>query len=190
MSARQPPNLKSSTSTERKTSTSTYAGPSRPRVPSASIPENERRSSTTTHTKRQSAANTASERRTDRTQVLSRETVTARTRSPLKHTTESRVNARRTRDTERLTKPAERASASSAGTKRGNDETKGMLWCCNLALCNYGAISNCNLRSAMGPPSFSYTSHNSTSCVADICTSSGIISSPVAPASTAEPAVS
>lgn len=124
MSARQPPNLKSSTSTERKTSTPTYAGSSRPRVPSASIPENERRSSTTTHTKRQSAANTASERRTDRTQVLSRETVTARTRSPLKHTTESRVNARRTRDTERLTKPAERASTSSAGAKRGNDETK------------------------------------------------------------------
>ncbi|OCK95500.1 uncharacterized protein K441DRAFT_555104 [Cenococcum geophilum 1.58] len=116
--------MKSSTSTERKTSTSTYAGSSRPRVPSASIPENERRNSTTTHTRRQSAANTASERRTDRTQVLSRETVTARTRSPLKHTTESRVNARRTRDTERLTKPTERASTSSAGTKRGNDETK------------------------------------------------------------------
>lgn len=123
MSARQPHNLKSSTSTERKTSTSTYVGSSRPRVPSASIPENERRNSTTTHTRRQSAVNTASERRTDRIQVLSRETVTARTRSPLKHTTESRVNAR-TRDTERLTKPAERASASSVGAKRGNDETK------------------------------------------------------------------
>ena len=189
MSARQPHNLKSSTSTERKTSTSTYVGSSRPRVPSASIPENERRNSTTTHTRRQSAVNTASERRTDRIQVLSRETVTARTRSPLKHTTESRVNAR-TRDTERLTKPAERASASSVGAKRGNDETKGMLWCRNSALCNYGTISNRNLRSTMGPPSFSYTSHNSTSCIADICTPSGIIGSPAAPAPTAEPAVS
>ncbi|OCL07409.1 hypothetical protein AOQ84DRAFT_389532, partial [Glonium stellatum] len=124
MSARHPHNLKSTTANDRKTSTSTYTASSRPRVPSASIPENERRNTTATHARKPSTTNTASERRTERTQVLSRETVTVRTRSPLKHTTESRVNARRTRDTERPAKSTERASASSIGTKKSSDETK------------------------------------------------------------------
>ncbi|OCK76952.1 hypothetical protein K432DRAFT_132631 [Lepidopterella palustris CBS 459.81] len=120
MSARHPQNLKSSSSAEKKTSSTTYSGPSRPRVPS-SMTEHERRSSTNTHARKQSAGTTATERRTEKNQVLTRETVTVRSRSPLKHTSENRVNSRRTRDTDKPSKPAERPSASSAGAKKSSD---------------------------------------------------------------------
>ncbi|KAF2463671.1 uncharacterized protein BDR25DRAFT_272889 [Lindgomyces ingoldianus] len=120
MSSRQPPNLKSSYTAERRPAASNYPSSSRPRVPSASMGENERRSSTASHARKQSATNTVGESRIERKEVRERETEIRRTRSPLKHSSESRVNARSR--AEKPARQAERASTTAATARKPPEE--------------------------------------------------------------------
>lgn len=96
MSTRNPTNMKASTTADRRSTN--YTSSSRPRVPSGGVGgerENERhRESTTSHIRTKSSGARGGERRTERREVRERETEIRRTRSPLKHSTESRVNAR------------------------------------------------------------------------------------------------
>ncbi|KAF2640563.1 hypothetical protein P280DRAFT_469313 [Massarina eburnea CBS 473.64] len=95
MSSRNPSNMKSSTTADRRSSQ--YASSTRPRAPSAGMrgeSESERRGSTTAHARNKSSSARTGERRTDRRDVRERETEVRRTRSPLKHSMESRVNSR------------------------------------------------------------------------------------------------
>ncbi|KAF2810811.1 spindle pole body component 97 [Mytilinidion resinicola] len=128
MSSRHPPASKLPSPAERKASTSTVGG-ARPRVVSSSskLGENERRAPAA-HLRKPSGATTGPERRTEKKEVLTRETVTVRPRSPLKHTSESRVNARSRRDADRVPKPAERASASNSGSRKGLEEIPEIPW--------------------------------------------------------------
>ncbi|KAF2118818.1 Spc98 family-domain-containing protein [Lophiotrema nucula] len=112
MSSRNPPQGKSSSSAERRP-TSAYSMPQRPRASSGDIGgENQRRDSRTAHARKQSASTAMGERRIERREVREREEVVRRTRSPLKHTSESRVNAGR--KTDKSARTGERLSGSSA----------------------------------------------------------------------------
>lgn len=82
--------------------------------------ENERRGTAgTSHSRKQPAAMSASalanERRTEKREVRERETETRRTRSPLKHSSESRVNARSRG--ERQARDVERPSRAASSRK-------------------------------------------------------------------------
>ncbi|KAF2182852.1 hypothetical protein K469DRAFT_711567 [Zopfia rhizophila CBS 207.26] len=118
MSARHPPNVKPSSSAEKRAAASNFTSTSsRPRVPSGGMGgENERRNSTTAHSRKQSAATTAGERRIEKREVRERETEIRRTRSPLKHSSESRVNARNR--AEKPQRHTERASGSAAVARK------------------------------------------------------------------------
>ncbi|KAF2199444.1 hypothetical protein GQ43DRAFT_482448 [Delitschia confertaspora ATCC 74209] len=124
MSSRHPANLKSSSSAEKRASasTSSYPTSSRPRVPSGTVPEeNGRRSTTTSRTKSAAATAGDRERRTEKRDVLTRETISVRTRaSPLKHSSESKVNARSR--SEKPARTAERTSDRNASGRRPSEE--------------------------------------------------------------------
>jgi gamma-tubulin complex component 2 len=101
MSTRNPPKLKPSAAAERRPTNANHMPAARPRVASAATgEENERRGSTTTsHSRKQSnmaggVGATLIERRIEKKEVREKETEIRRTRSPLKHSSESRVNAR------------------------------------------------------------------------------------------------
>ncbi|KAF2800464.1 spindle pole body component 97 [Melanomma pulvis-pyrius CBS 109.77] len=127
MSSRNPQPLKSSTA-ERRSANPTSS--TRPRVPSTGM-ENEQRG---THARKQSAGpgagagvGSTGERRTERREVQEKETEIrrTRTRSPLKHSTESRVNAR-----SRAEKPTrqERASGLATAAVRRTPEEPQAPW--------------------------------------------------------------
>ena len=129
MSTRLHPTARS----EKRASTSAQSS-SRPRHPSSgTMPgENERRStpsgaSAQSHPRNKSTLGERErERRTEKREVLTRETVSVRTRSPLKHTSESRVNARSR--TEKPARTTERTSERSAATTRpSSTEAPGKL---------------------------------------------------------------
>ncbi|EON61644.1 hypothetical protein W97_00860 [Coniosporium apollinis CBS 100218] len=102
------PNVRITGTAERKTSASTHAS-SRPRVPSSIVGGEQSR--------KQSA--TESLRRKETRDVLTRETITSRTASPLKRTSESRVNAgRRGKEDGKAPKAGATASAASTGAKK------------------------------------------------------------------------
>ncbi|KAH7371985.1 Spc98 family-domain-containing protein [Pyrenochaeta sp. MPI-SDFR-AT-0127] len=119
MSSRNPPIMKPLTTAERRSTNTNYTSTARPRV--ASGGENDRRGSTTTsHTRKQSATMggtgaATGERRIEKREVRERETEIRRTRSPLKHSSESRVNARSR--TEKQPRDIERPSRSAASAK-------------------------------------------------------------------------
>ncbi|KAF2726940.1 spindle pole body component 97 [Polyplosphaeria fusca] len=116
MTSRNPPAGRFSATAEKRASTASQ----RPRVPSADMGgENERRSSNTTHSRKQSASNNVGERRIEKREVRERETEIRRTRSPLKHSSESRVNAR-----SRAEKPARQTErgTGSAASRRSPEE--------------------------------------------------------------------
>jgi gamma-tubulin complex component 2 len=76
--------------------------------------ENEKRNSTTSHARKQSNTAESGGRRVERREIREREVEIRRTRSPLKHTSESRVNAR-----SKTEKPRQdRSGATSAGARR------------------------------------------------------------------------
>ncbi|KAF2878286.1 Spc98 family-domain-containing protein [Massariosphaeria phaeospora] len=126
MSARNPANLKASSAAERRSAHYTSSTASRPRVASGAMSgENERRGSTTSHARKQSApgaTGATGERRVERREVRERETEIRRTRSPLKHSSESRVNARSR--TEKPARPTERPTASAGGPRRTPEEAQ------------------------------------------------------------------
>jgi gamma-tubulin complex component 2 len=119
MSTRNP-NTKASSTADRRSAN--YSSSTRPRVASADMSgENEKRNSTTSHARKQSTTAESGGRRVERREVREREVEIRRTRSPLKHTSESRVNAR-----SKTEKPRQdRSGATSAGTRRiaATDET-------------------------------------------------------------------
>ncbi|KAF2016519.1 hypothetical protein BU24DRAFT_492586 [Aaosphaeria arxii CBS 175.79] len=114
MSSRNPTHVKSSSTSDRRSTAHNHASSSRPRMPSMSA-ENEQQHSSTSHSRKQSTTVGGGERRTERREVRERETEIRRTRSPLKHSSESRVNARSR--TEKSTRQADRAPASTATRK-------------------------------------------------------------------------
>ncbi|KAK1912355.1 hypothetical protein P3342_009956 [Pyrenophora teres f. teres] len=119
MSSRTVPTMKSLSTADRRSVNANHTSASRPRV--ASGEEIDRRSTTTApHARTKSASMRAppagsGERRTEKKEVRERETETRRTRSPLKHSSEGRVNAR-TR-TEKQAREVERPSRSAASQK-------------------------------------------------------------------------
>ncbi|KAH8726024.1 Spc98 family-domain-containing protein [Phaeosphaeriaceae sp. PMI808] len=127
MSTRNPPGMKPSSTAERRSANANYTSASRPRVASATTSEDKDRrgSATTTHGRKQlhpvtgTGASTG-ERRTEKREVRERETEIRRTRSPLKHSSESRTNARNR--TEKPAREAERPPRSSASTKSPPEE--------------------------------------------------------------------
>jgi len=124
MSTRNPPGMKPLTTAERRSANATYTSTARPRVASAATGEENvrRESAPTSHSRKQShamggAGVASGERRTEKREVRERETEIRRTRSPLKHSSESRVNARsraekQARDTERPSRRATSAKSS------------------------------------------------------------------------------
>jgi gamma-tubulin complex component 2 len=139
MSSRIPPHSSSTAERERRPGASnSYTSSTRPRVPSSSMPaenerHSERHSSSTSHARKQSSAMAPGERRIERREVREREVEMRRARSPLKHSTESKVNARSR--TEKATRPAERVSGS-ASTARKAEETQGRLLRQSSQTCN------------------------------------------------------
>ena len=126
MSTRNPPTSKFSSTADKKNSSATngYTSSSRPRVPSGTMGgENERRNSTTSHARKQSSTTTAGERRVEKREVRERETEIRRTRSPLKHSTDARVNARSR--AEKPSRHAERTSGSAATSRKTPEEPQG-----------------------------------------------------------------
>ncbi|KAF2257809.1 hypothetical protein CC78DRAFT_505667 [Lojkania enalia] len=120
MASRNPPSARYSSTAERRPAASSYTS-TRPRVPSADMSgENERRGSSTAHSRKQSATTNAGERRVERREVREREVEVRKTRSPLKHSTESRVNARSR--TDKPARQAERASGNAATARRTSEE--------------------------------------------------------------------
>ncbi|KAJ4369645.1 gamma tubulin complex Spc97/GCP2 subunit Alp4 [Neocucurbitaria cava] len=115
MSSRNLPHTKPSTTADRRPANANFTSSSRPRV--ASGEENDRRGSTTTsHNRKQSASMaTSGERRIEKREVRERETEVRRTRSPLKHSSESRVNARSR--AEKQARDVERPSRSATSRK-------------------------------------------------------------------------
>ncbi|KAF2128888.1 hypothetical protein P153DRAFT_341222 [Dothidotthia symphoricarpi CBS 119687] len=110
-----------STKPERRAANANYASTSRPRVaPTTMGEDHERRGpASTSHSRKQPVAMAAStmlsERRTEKRDVRERETETRRTRSPLKHSTESRANARSRG--ERQVRDVERPSRTTSSRK-------------------------------------------------------------------------
>ncbi|OAL55206.1 hypothetical protein IQ07DRAFT_498600 [Pyrenochaeta sp. DS3sAY3a] len=118
MSSRNPPPTKPLASTERRSTNAQYTSASRPRV--ASGEENERRGSTTAHNRNKSGTMggngaASGERRVEKREVRERETEVRRTRSPLKHSSESRVNARSR--AEKQARDVERPSRATTSRK-------------------------------------------------------------------------
>lgn len=120
MSSRNVPSMKSLSSADRRSVNANYTSTARPRV--ASGEELDRRSSTTaaSHARKQSApmratGATSGERRVEKKEVRERETEIRRTKSPLKHASESRVNARSR--SEKLPRDVDRPSRSAASQK-------------------------------------------------------------------------
>ncbi|KAF2024987.1 hypothetical protein EK21DRAFT_77519 [Setomelanomma holmii] len=122
MSSRNPPGMKPLTTAERRSTNASYTSTARPRVASAATgEENERRgSTTTTHTRKQSHVMGTGERRIEKREVRERETEIRRTRSPLKHSSESRVNARSR--AEKQSREVERPSRSTHSAKSSPEE--------------------------------------------------------------------
>ncbi|CAO2648185.1 Nn.00g074520.m01.CDS01 [Neocucurbitaria sp. VM-36] len=125
MSSRNLPHTKPLSTAEKRSANANFTSSSRPRV--ASGEENDRRGSTTTsHTRKQSANMGASgERRIEKREVRERETEVRRTRSPLKHSSESRVNARSR--AEKQAREVERPSRS-ATSRKSTPEPVQMPW--------------------------------------------------------------
>jgi hypothetical protein len=133
MASRNPSNSKTSSNAEKRASVpNSYASSTRPRVASAGgmDGENERRKSTTSHTRKETTAAAGGERRTERREVREKETEIRRTRSPLKHSTESRVNARSRG--EKPMRQAERASGTTTASRSTPVEPQGTI-CCTIA---------------------------------------------------------
>ena len=128
---RRPTNLQLS-SAERRPANVQYPSASRPRA--ASGEENDRRGSTTTsttHGRKQSAPMLTTgpltgERRTERREVRERETEIRRTRSPLKSSSESRVNARSR--AEKQAREVERPSRNSVPPPSASPEQPPAPW--------------------------------------------------------------
>ncbi|KAF1918238.1 Spc98 family-domain-containing protein [Ampelomyces quisqualis] len=127
MSTRNPPGMKPSAAAERRSANANYTSTARPRVASAATgEESERRGpGATSHSRKQSRAMggtgaTSGERRIEKREVRERETEIRRTKSPLKHSSESRVNARSRG--EKPPKEAERPSRGAATTKSSPEE--------------------------------------------------------------------
>jgi hypothetical protein len=125
MSTRHHPTVRS----EKRASTSAQSSSSRPRHPSSGAMggEHERRGAATTagaqpHPRKQ-AVPSVGERRTEKKETLTREAVSVRTRSPLKHQSESRVNARSR--AEKATRTTDRAAERGAVTTGHSSETPG-----------------------------------------------------------------
>ncbi|KAH3915055.1 spindle pole body subunit [Parastagonospora nodorum] len=130
MSTRIPPGTKPSTA-ERRSANANYTSTARPRVASAATgDESDRRASaTTSHTRKQSHAMggtgaSSGERRIEKKEVRERETEIrrTRTRSPLKHSSESRVNARSRG--EKPPKETERPPRSAHSAKSSPEEAQ------------------------------------------------------------------
>ncbi len=142
MASRNPPNLRplstaerrpaniQLSSAERRPANIQYTSASRPRA--ASGEENDRRGSTsTTHGRKQSApmvstGTVVSERRTEKREVREREIETRRTRSPLKHSSESRVNARSR--AEKQAREVERPTRNSVPPQPASPEQPPAPW--------------------------------------------------------------
>lgn len=129
MSSRNPPGMKPSATADRRSANANYTSTARPRVASAanSGEDGERRqSSTTSHTRKHQSHDmratgaTSGERRIEKREVREREIEIRRTRSPLKHSSESRVNARNR--AEKQPKETERPPRSAASTKSTPEE--------------------------------------------------------------------
>jgi gamma-tubulin complex component 2 len=122
MSSRTVPTMKSLSAAERRaTTTANYTSASRPRV--ASGEQNDSRSSTTSHARKQSAPmrpTGSGERRIEKKEVRETETEVRRTKSPLKHASESRANARSR--AEKQARDVERPSRSAASQKSTPEE--------------------------------------------------------------------
>lgn len=126
MSTRNPPGMKPLSTAERRSTNANYTSTARPRVASAATgEENERRgSATTSHSRKQSHVMGAGggERRIEKREVRERETEIRRTRSPLKHSSESRVNARSR--AEKPPREVERPPRSAHSTKSSPEEVQ------------------------------------------------------------------
>ena len=129
MSTRNPPGMKPSSTAERRSANANYTSTSRPRVASAATGEENdgRGPAAASHSRKQSHAMggkgaSSGERRIEKREVRERETEIRRTRSPLKHSSESRVNARSR--AEKQAKEADRPSRSAASTKSTPDEVQ------------------------------------------------------------------
>jgi gamma-tubulin complex component 2 len=125
MSSRNPSHMKSASTGERRSANNnTYTSSTRPRNANSMGGEfeNERRNSTSQSRKHSAAA--SGERRIERREVREREVEIRRTRSPLKHSSESRVNARSR--TEKAPRQTERASAAAATSQRTPEEPQCM----------------------------------------------------------------
>ncbi|KAL5115824.1 gamma tubulin complex Spc97/GCP2 subunit Alp4 [Pleosporales sp. CAS-2024a] len=123
MSTRNPPGMKSSTA-ERRSANAHYTSTARPRVASAAAgEESDRRASATASQSRKQAhatGGTSGERRIERREVRERETEIRRTRSPLKHSSESRAHARSR--AEKPPKETERRPRSAHSAKPAPEE--------------------------------------------------------------------
>ncbi|KAH7411574.1 Spc98 family-domain-containing protein [Phaeosphaeria sp. MPI-PUGE-AT-0046c] len=114
--------MQPSSTTDRRSANANYTSTARPRVASAAT----NGEPTTSHTRKQQSHDmrgtgaTSGERRIEKREVRERETEIRRTRSPLKHSSESRVNARSR--TEKQPKEAERPTRSAASTKSTPEE--------------------------------------------------------------------
>jgi hypothetical protein len=114
----------------------------------------EKRSST--NQSRNTTSASGAERRTERTSRLTRETITVRTKSPLKPTSESRVNGKRSRDVE--TPVGRGEGAKKAEEKSGS--------CCT---CILGLRFDADYRSSeMDPAGFHNRTHDRTLGLEDI----------------------
>jgi gamma-tubulin complex component 2 len=130
MSTRNPPGMKASTTADRRSANANFTSSARPRVASTAAGEDSdrRRPGTTSQTRKQSshtmagAGATSGERRTEKREVHTRETEMRRTRSPLKHSSESRVNARSR--AEKPPKEADRPSRSAHSNKSTPEEVQ------------------------------------------------------------------
>ncbi|KAF1997209.1 hypothetical protein P154DRAFT_497293 [Amniculicola lignicola CBS 123094] len=119
MTSRNPPNGKPTA--DRRSANPNFTTSARPRVPTRTMSgENEQYGTATSHSRKQSATTAGAERRTERKEVRETETTIRRTRSPLKHSTESRVNARSR--TEKPPRQTERASGSAATARKPSEE--------------------------------------------------------------------
>ncbi|KAF2271936.1 uncharacterized protein EI97DRAFT_462428 [Westerdykella ornata] len=122
MSSRNPPNPRSSSTAERRTAAAHHlASSTRPRVaPNDMSGEQERHSSATTHTRKQSATGGSGERRVERKEIREKEVTIRRARSPLKRTSEPRGNARSR--TEKASRAAERTPGGVAAARSSSEE--------------------------------------------------------------------
>ncbi|KAF2840310.1 hypothetical protein M501DRAFT_1002639 [Patellaria atrata CBS 101060] len=104
------PSRSASTAERRTTSASTYAAGSRPRVPS----------SNDTSDRKQRGERGERNGNEQKKNTITRETVSVRTRSPLKHTSESRVNARKGKESDKPLRAS--ATTSAPGPKKTEEK--------------------------------------------------------------------